>query len=304
MTNAAMYAIVHVPDDAADLPEALGTKPKFWYEDTDKRKTLFKERRRDSGEHWAEKISCEICRALGIPHAEYDLAEWRGRKGVVTPSFVPKGARLVLGNELLARTIPGYQGVTRFRARQHTVRLVIAVLSFQSIGLPVRFAPPPGVSGPTDVFVGYLMVDALIGNQDRHHENWGLVASPGLQITLAPTFDHASSLGRNERDEERTRRLNTRDRGSSIERYVERARSAFYLASASTQPLSTLAAFQEGTRIRPTAAAAWLARLRDVHMNDFQEIVMAVPDAEMSEAARQFALRMIEANQQRLIALI
>lgn len=26
-----MYPVIHVPDDAADFPEALGTKPKFWF---------------------------------------------------------------------------------------------------------------------------------------------------------------------------------------------------------------------------------------------------------------------------------
>jgi hypothetical protein len=251
-----MYRIVQVLADAADLPEVLGTKPKFWYEDEQGRKTLYKEGRPNSGEHWAEKICCEICRLLGLPHADYDLAQWRGRKGVVTPSFVAEGARLVLGNEVLARSIPGYEGVPRFKARQHTVRVVMAVLGDPRIKLPTGFAGLPGVTTPADAFVGYIMLDALVGNQDRHHENWGLVVIPTRQIILAPTFDHASSLGRNERDEERVRRLTTRDRGSSIERYVERARSAFYLSPASTQALSTLAAFHEAARIRPSGAAA------------------------------------------------
>lgn len=299
-----MYTIVHVPHDAADLPEALGTKPKFWYEDDQKRKTLYKEGRPDSGEHWAEKICCEICRLLGLPHADYELAEWRGRKGVVTPSFVPEGARLVLGNELLARLIPEYEGVTRFKARQHTVRLVMAALSNRRVRLPVGFAPLPDIAAPTDVFVGYLMLDALVGNQDRHHENWGLVVIPTQQIALAPTFDHASSLGRNERDEERVRRLTTRDHGSSIERYVERARSPFYLSPASTQALSTLAAFHEAARIRSSAATIWLARLRAARTEEFESIVDAVPSSEMSEPARQFALRMIEINRQRLMTSI
>jgi hypothetical protein len=297
-----MYRIVQVPDDAADLPEVLGTKPKFWYEDEQGRKTLYKEGRPDSGEHWAEKICCEISRVLGLPHADYELAQWRGRKGVVTPSFVPEGARLVLGNELLARAIPGYEGVPRFKARQHTVRVVMAVLNHPAIRLPAGFAGLPGVATPADAFVGYVMLDALVGNQDRHHENWGLVLIPTRQITLAPTFDHASSLGRNERDEERVRRLATRDRGSSIEKYVERARSAFYLSPASTQPLSTLAAFHEAARIRPSGAAAWRDRLRGARAGEFEQIVEAVPASEMSGPARQFALRMIEVNRLRLIA--
>jgi hypothetical protein len=40
---------------------------------------------------------------------------------------------------------------------------------------------------------------------DRHHENWGVVVMTDeygeTSFSLAPTFDHASSLGRNESDD-------------------------------------------------------------------------------------------------------
>jgi hypothetical protein len=50
------------------------------------------------------------------------------------------------------------------------------------------------------LFPGYLMLDALIGNTDRHHENWGARVLAGLgngrrMAVLAPTYDHASSEG-------------------------------------------------------------------------------------------------------------
>lgn len=39
----------------------------------------------------------------------------------------------------------------------------------------------------------------MIGNVDRHHENWGILrkrVDGEWYGRLAPTFDHASSLGR------------------------------------------------------------------------------------------------------------
>ncbi len=132
-----MYPVIIVPAGAASLTEALGTKPKFWFEDSQQRLVLYKEGRRDTGEHWAEKVCCEICSLLGIPHATYDLAEWRGRRGVVSPTFVPKGARLVLANELLAKLIPGYANVQRYQAREHTVRVAMAILGVQDVRLPL-----------------------------------------------------------------------------------------------------------------------------------------------------------------------
>lgn len=45
-----------------------------------------------------------------------------------------------------------------------------------------------------DCFAGLLVFDALVGNTDRHHENWAIVEDTGL---LAPSFDHGASLGFN-----------------------------------------------------------------------------------------------------------
>ncbi|VAW50508.1 hypothetical protein MNBD_GAMMA06-2253, partial [hydrothermal vent metagenome] len=85
------YPIIELSADVPEQLEQLGTKTKFWYHDSDGRRMLFKEGRPNTGENWAEKICCELCRKLGLPHAEYELAVWKdGRKGVVSPMFVPK----------------------------------------------------------------------------------------------------------------------------------------------------------------------------------------------------------------------
>jgi len=53
---------------------------------------------------------------------------------------------------------------------------------------------------------------------------------------LAPTFDHASSLGRSETDANRSKRLITQGRGGSVEAYVARARSGFFETPRHTEP--------------------------------------------------------------------
>lgn len=315
-----MYQIISVPDDAPEQPEQLGTKPKFWFRDKDGRFCLFKQGRPNTGENWAEKIACEICTLLGIPHSEYDLAIWKGRGGVVSPTFVSEGSRLVFGNELLAKFVEKYEGERRVRAVKHTIGRVMAVMRGTTkfgmrevrgtetvirpivVELPLGFMAPPEVSTVAGVFVGYLMLDALIGNQDRHDENWGLILSRDVRLTLAPTFDHASSLGRNESDNERSERLSTRDEGRTVERYVERARSAFY-GNTPGKPLTTLVAFQEAARISEVREAKryWVGRLKAVSLADFREIFDNVPSSEISEPARDFGLRMLEINRERLL---
>jgi hypothetical protein len=142
-----------------------------------------------------------------------------------------------------------------------------------------------------------------VSNQDHHRGNWELIIDLEKTVSLAPTFDNASGLARNERDEERVRRMTTRDKGSSVETYVQRARSAFYLRPTSEKPLSTLEAFQEAAKIAPEAASYWLNRMGALTVADLENMVAAVPASEISEPARQFALKIMEVNRQRLLAL-
>jgi hypothetical protein len=146
------------------------------------------------------------------------------------------------------------------------------------------------------------MLDALIGNQDRHDENWGIITVDGVQF-LQPTFDHASSLGRNESDAARVDRMTTRDINRSMMAYVERARSALYSAT-STKPLSTLEAFMAGARYDIHAAKFWQARLAGVEDASIYEAIWRVDPERMSNAAKQFALKMLQLNKQRILEQI
>ena len=51
-----MFPIVTVPDAAAWLPEPLGSKRKFWFQNEASITCLFKEARQDTGEDWSEKV--------------------------------------------------------------------------------------------------------------------------------------------------------------------------------------------------------------------------------------------------------
>lgn len=176
-----MYPIVAIRDDASEAPEQVGTKYKFWFDD---HRHMFKLGRDGTGEHWAEKVACELCTLLGLPHAGYDFALWKLRLGTTTANFVPNDGRLMLGNELLQTFEPDYDGAQRYEARQHTVGRVIAALS-ANIRQPGEMPADITLSRAIDFFAGYLLLDAWIGNTDRHHENWGVVVV-GDQISWLP----------------------------------------------------------------------------------------------------------------------
>jgi hypothetical protein len=182
----------------------MGTKRKFWFWNGEtQRWFLFKYSREGTGEHWSEKIACEVADTLGLPHARVDLARHGGAWGVVVEDLrrVPESMSILHGNELLMEHDPNYPAAGGYRLSDHTLQRVAKAIEFHGVSLPMLPATLPlGVDDALGLFAGYLLLDALIGNTDRHHENWAVVvsrSSPGARfLELAATYDHASSLGR------------------------------------------------------------------------------------------------------------
>ncbi|TGP24895.1 MULTISPECIES: HipA domain-containing protein [unclassified Mesorhizobium] len=290
MTKA--YPIIDVEAEA-EIPESLGTKEKFWVRHGEKL-SLVKFGRPDTGEDWAEKIVCELATLLGLSHAHYDLATFQGRRCVITPSLVEDGGRLILGNELIAHSTKGTAGTREYLQREHTVGRVLAALA-----VSLR----PLVRTGWHNFIGYLMLDAWTGNTDRHHENWGVIRSSDGTVRLAPTFDHASSLGRELSDEERAKRLATNDIRFKVEAFAAKARSALFAEVTDRRPLGTIDAFALAARSNRSSGLYWLKKLESISEASVEGIFMMVPASVMSVAQKEFGLRLLLANKRRLLEL-
>jgi len=290
-----MFEIIQVPEDAYELSEALGTKFKFWYTGENRQRYLFKEVREGTGEHWSEKICCEIASMLGLPHAHYNLAIWKNRYGVVTPSFVDtlQKERLIHGNEILK---PDVSPISFYKRRHHLIR---KVTSFLKIINPPRGTTVKEIKNANDAFIGYLMFDVLVGNADRHDENWGMVLTAN-GVELAPSYDHASSLGREIRDEERAARLITNDIGYSVSAYACKARSGLYLSSEDRKTLTTIEAYKIAAETSPIANEYWLSKLKLITDSFLNEILMQISDDIMTPHAKEFALQLVLTNKDRL----
>jgi hypothetical protein len=309
------FPVIRVPDDAGEATEAMGSKPKFWYYDAMLGRCLYKQARAGTGEDWAEKVAAELAELLSLPHARVELATWRDTRGTVSPSFVPRGDELIHGNEILLAVVPGYPGSRPgsrnfYRVPQHTLEVVLSILATGLIAPPRGWTLPAGVTSAVGVFVGYLLLDAWIGNTDRHHENWAFIghlaeppATERYESHLAPTYDHASSLGRNEPDERRRQRLTRKDPRYSVEAYVEKATSAFYDKADDSKPLATFDAFAKAARRDSGAAKAWLDRLAGLETGVIHSVFERLPDDRISEAGVAFAQEILVLNRQRLVDL-
>lgn len=258
---------------------------------------MFKAVRTHTGEHWSEKVACELCTLLGLAHAHYELAIWKDRKGVITPSIVSDNEQLVHGNELLARIHYDYPLEKKYRVKQHTLKEIFVLMNNPVIQLPSGI----GIETAFDVFIGYLLLDTWIANQDRHHENWAFLITKEGTSRLASTFDHGACLGRNETDANRQKRPETRDKRRNMEYYVTKARSAIYDKVSSNKPFYTITLFIEAAQKRPLAAKMWLNRLKKVSSANIQQIFAQIPATEITPITSKFAQKILELNQKRLL---
>ena len=280
------YPIIEVNPKWVLSSEEMGTKGKFWYRHPSENiEWLFKYPRPDSGEHWAEKIAAEIAGLLDIPSAKVELATYDGSRGSATQSFVTGTQDMMHGNELLTDIVSGYDPEKRFRWSHHTIENIFTV--FDRV-----FADGDDARETKLRFAEYMILDALIGNTDRHHENWGVLRKRDgdhWSYAVAPSFDHASSLGR-ELQKDRLDLFLEEDR---VGKYVEKGRGGIFWSSETRYGPSPLqlvrcAAVSFSDLFRPALQKTERLDRKTVH-----EAVYRVPDDWMSPAKKAFVVEMI-----------
>jgi hypothetical protein len=301
------YEILDISEFDWEDFEQLGTKPKFWYVDQNIEYLFKSTKARNSerlGEDWAEKIACELAEILGLPHAHYELAVHNGVRGVVTKNFVNKNflnrsESLTPGNELLQEYIVKLEDKN---PNIQYVEYVHKVMEQKIVGKPLGFPSFLNIKTASEFFVGYLMFDALISNQDRHNENWGMITTSKGDKHLAPSYDHGASLARNESDETRKIRLESKDKGQQVSIYVKKAKSQFQHIE-SNKRLKLLEAFRLYGLMEKKAALAWLDRLKELNERDMWNIINKVPSNLMSDIAKMFTYQLLICNRSNLLEM-
>jgi hypothetical protein len=140
-----------------------------------------------------------IGKSLGISVAEARIARYRGRLRFLSRYFldITTPEELVHGLQLFRELydedkVKGVLGDSTQEQRLFSVQAVKAAFGahYMQYGAQVE-------EDLFDGFVSMLTHDALIGVQDRHHENWGIVVARevgGPAPRFAPLYDSARGL--------------------------------------------------------------------------------------------------------------
>ncbi len=287
-----------------DEIEQLGTKEKFWFYDENDKKKLFKIGRPGTGEDWAEKVAYELGRLLKLPCATYGFAEWGDKKGTVSLSFVPENVRLVHGNELLAIIHDSnYPKEQRFHLSDYKLSIVLNLIENElgDLQLPLNYVDDY-IKKPIDLFVGYLVFDCWIANQDRHHENWAiLVDNKEFKLYFAPTYDHGAGLACKVSPEEANKRLKTKDISYSVKKFVTRAKSPFY--SDLDKQLKTIEVVELLLEKYPETVCYWIGKIENIKEEDIRTVLNKVPDKFIDNVSKEFAQQILYENKLRLLEI-
>jgi hypothetical protein len=276
-----------------------GMLRKDWYSHPELGECLFKEARssewiisdgRDARVDWSEKVVNQIANLLNLPVARYEFATgyFDGSDelidGTISVNCIPSQTdEIFTGEQLLIHHINDYKSI---ELDQYTIENVLNALDLSQIKIPNNWQQQiAGIDTGAKLFVGYMMLDALTINRDRHYHNWG-VMSVNDRLELIPSFDHGLSLASADRIDK------------SIERYVNRYKSPFQGAN---QQLSTFSVFERAARLYPSAARIWQEQLKQVTSTQIKEIFNRIPDGRITPTAAQFAIELLAYNQERIL---
>ena len=289
------YPVTEVLPEWIREGEEMGSKRKFWYVCSDpgeETEWLFKYPQPNTGQHWSEKIAAEVASVLEIPHARVELAVFSQEKGSVTKSFAGNGRELVHGNQMFEWEVRGYDPGKRFRQSRHTLANIWRVLDRV-------FVTPEGKRDARVRLAKYVVLDAVIGNTDRHHENWGVLRiwkGNGWKGRVAPSFDHASCLGRELLDSRRSLLL----REGRVGVYAEKGRGAVYWSEDERRGPSPLELTRRAARDYTDLFRPGLVKLERLDVKTINDQVDRVPTDWMSPTAREFAIELMRYNVEQL----
>jgi hypothetical protein len=162
---------------------------------------------------WSEVIAYELSRAVGLSVPPCFLAQdsSEGQPGVLVEFFYgyqgEAPLRFIPGSDFLHAWLSS--NYDRKKGRPHTVRPNLTI------------ARSLGIQEHKEWWAKAFLFDAVIGNSDRHPDNWGLLASSrggnSFDYVMAPLFDNGSSLSYGETDEQLAR-------FQDIDAYIRRGR--------------------------------------------------------------------------------
>lgn len=163
--------------------EGSGRSEKVWLINKETEEIgLFKFTKSDrTTEHISEKIASDLAKVLGLECARIEIGTYKSRTGSMSYLINKETEILVEGIYLINRNYPNYDSYTLYdNVKEEYYSLEMILNSLEAYNISNDFLKIP-------------IFDFLIGNTDRHQNNWAILAFED-NIRICPMYDNSSSL--------------------------------------------------------------------------------------------------------------
>ena len=246
---------------------------------------------------WVEIIAYIIGNKMGIPvpsaFVAYDIE--KNQSGALIEWFLERVTLLgdeiyTPGGDYCQQYIPNFD---RKKGKQHNFETISLI--FNELGMSWK-----------SYWAKTLLFDTLIGNTDRHQDNWGTIVTP-LQgsflkkIRIAPVFDNGTSMG-HEIPSENFKKF---EDNSYLDRYILRGRHHLKWNLNDDKGMHHIDTIKKYTEICPETRQIMIESLQKVTFQDFKEIAFnltafIIPVRLTAERAN-FMLRLLQSRYQHLL---
>lgn len=196
-----------------------GSRPNHVYEKIDSEEQYFFKLSKETypSEIWSEVITSKIGQAIGFDILDYNIAwhEPTQKLGCLSKNMVNKELNQVLyhGIDILKDNIPQLD-ITNPNKPIYTFQDLEQICKAQT-----------DYNAFLLNFLEMIVFDTIIGNTDRHTENWAFIQQNNDYVhsySFAPVYDSGSCLGREFTEEKVTQML---DNESFIQKYIRNCKS-------------------------------------------------------------------------------
>ena len=164
--------------------EGSGRSEKIWLKNPETHQIgLFKYKKDvETKDHISEKLASDLAALLEIPCAHVKIGRYQGREGSMSFLINKDSEDLIEGIWLISEHYPNYSAERMVDdSLDEYYSLEMMVNSIEKYGL-------------LSELLKMLIFDYLIGNSDRHQNNWAIISRGERDYAFSPLYDNSSSL--------------------------------------------------------------------------------------------------------------
>lgn len=135
-------------------------------------------------EFWSEIVASEVGKHLGFDMLQYDIAYNRGEIGCLSKSMVSEGKnKLTEGISYLTGYDTTYNPEDKLSKKLYTFHFIRDTLEYFQFGRYIGN------------IIEIIILDSIIGNGDRHQENWGIITDYNEVIQTLEEIARKEKMG-------------------------------------------------------------------------------------------------------------